>query len=493
LKLNIANKIDEINDETRELNKAVGDHVDDNEDREDDGEEDEDDEDDDDDGGVDDQDGVEDEDDLRFHLKKEDEGESDRNNKLSSANEEKVETQENIENSTPKEKLINETDILKMYVITSNFRSISNLMQNEVLASEITENTERLRCILSSSINETQCGGLGVIEQIEQRWGALWEAWNNLRYKSIDELHKDDNNKPISSIAIEKENNEKEISDKKKIGYDLISGIAARLDAAASASSRNILSSLGASMTMSMAMGIDPISARKHMMEMGFPKEWCEVALRRCRYNVEMAINLCFEHGGEMDQLVAEDNAIMTSRAARGSRRFGNEFEPDSSDAVSSSGSSTSGAGAGAGAGADPRSSIFGAGGIGRGLPRPSSRSTSASTMDSNSLLKQLLEMGFPQNWCSKALDVNNNNVDAALTWMLSHGEDLGPDDDIDKDGESYADADGEEDAGDAGESECHTKDKSEHDEIIPSGPNPLCCKSYLCDAFMPLIFFENY
>ena len=27
----------------------------------------------------------------------------------------------------------------------------------------------------------------------------------------------------------------------------------------------------------------------------GFPREWCEVALRRCRGNLELAINFCFE------------------------------------------------------------------------------------------------------------------------------------------------------------------------------------------------------
>lgn len=31
--------------------------------------------------------------------------------------------------------------------------------------------------------------------------------------------------------------------------------------------------------------------------------------------------------------------------------------------------------------------------------------------------------MGFPLNWCKKALECNRNNVDAALTWILSNGE----------------------------------------------------------------------
>ena len=44
-------------------------------------------------------------------------------------------------------------------------------------------------------------------------------------------------------------------------------------------------------------------------------------------------------------------------------------------------------------------------------------------SLESTILMKQLLEMGFPPNWCTKALTANRNNVDAALTWILSNGE----------------------------------------------------------------------
>jgi lauroyl/myristoyl acyltransferase len=43
------------------------------------------------------------------------------------------------------------------------------------------------------------------------------------------------------------------------------------------------------------------------MTDMGLSREWCEVALRRCRYNLEMAINMCFENGADMANIVAED------------------------------------------------------------------------------------------------------------------------------------------------------------------------------------------
>ena len=50
-------------------------------------------------------------------------------------------------------------------------------------------------------------------------------------------------------------------------------------------------------------------------------------------------------------------------------------------------------------------------------------------SLESTILMKQLLEMGFPPNWCAKALAANRNNVDAALTWILSNGETLAAED----------------------------------------------------------------
>ena len=55
---------------------------------------------------------------------------------------------------------------------------------------------------------------------------------------------------------------------------------------------------------------------------LGFPRPWCEVALRRSRYNVEMAINLCFEAGPEIEQLVAEEE-VQRNAARAGDRGRG--------------------------------------------------------------------------------------------------------------------------------------------------------------------------
>ena len=56
--------------------------------------------------------------------------------------------------------------------------------------------------------------------------------------------------------------------------------------------------------------GIDPTASVQQMLEMGFPQEWCEYALRRCGYNVELAINLCFERSSEMAQLIEEEREL---------------------------------------------------------------------------------------------------------------------------------------------------------------------------------------
>lgn len=118
----------------------------------------------------------------------------------------------------------------------------------------------------------------------------------------------------------------------------------------------------------------------QQMMEMGFPKEWCDVALARCSQNVESAINFCFEHSSDMERLVTEYQSSRSS--GDGSVKLSRK---DDLEAISP-------------------------------------------------LLEQLSEMGFPFNWCKKALAANRNNVDAALTWILSNGEALEAEDRRDED-----------------------------------------------------------
>ena len=66
-------------------------------------------------------------------------------------------------------------------------------------------------------------------------------------------------------------------------------------------------------------------------------------------------------------------------------------------------------------------------------------RNASGSGTNTNYLIQQLVEMGFPAHWCSEALAATGtSSVDEALTWILTNGERLSAQDanDEDDDGE---------------------------------------------------------
>jgi hypothetical protein len=121
-------------------------------------------------------------------------------------------------------------------------------------------------------------------------------------------------------------------------------------------------------------------AAIAQMAELGLPRSWSELALRRTGgVNIEAAITFCLERGGEIERMIVEE---------RERERL--------------LGSSESG---------------------------PSSRRRLEDTSSSNQLLRQLVEMGFPQRWATEALIVTGNNVDEALTWILNNSERLSEED----------------------------------------------------------------
>ncbi len=106
------------------------------------------------------------------------------------------------------------------------------------------------------------------------------------------------------------------------------------------------------------------------MAELGLPRSWSEYALRRVGgTNIEAAVHFCLERGGDMERLLADER-----------------------ERVSNTGISVS------------------------------NRRNSAGA---NHLIRQLIEMGFPSHWCAEALAETGNNVDEALTWILTNGERL--------------------------------------------------------------------
>ena len=153
-------------------------------------------------------------------------------------------------------------------------------------------------------------------------------------------------------------------------------------------------------------------AAIAHMAELGLPRSWSEFALRRTGgVNIEAAVHFCLERGGEMERLLVEE-----SERERISQR--------------TSGSS----------------------GRRRGNRRDSS----------GHLLRQLMEMGFPSRWCAEALAATGNNVDEALTWILSNVERLSSEDAGMDEGEADEDDEEEEDNG---------NDEDDVDEVAMKEP----------------------
>lgn len=170
-------------------------------------------------------------------------------------------------------------------------------------------------------------------------------------------------------------------------------------------------------------------AAIAQMAELGLPRSWSELALRRTGgTNIEAAVHFCLERGGEMERLLLEERErerIVQRQTSGGTtaRRRGNRSEIGSS----------------------------------------------------SHLLRQLMEMGFPSRWCAEALAATGNNVDEALTWILTNGERLSAEDAGMEDGEDDDDVEvgaGEDESEDDGDSqdEDETENVGSHDAIDETG-----------------------
>ncbi|GLE04956.1 hypothetical protein PINS_up013937 [Pythium insidiosum] len=217
------------------------------------------------------------------------------------------------------DELEKEAKLHKMLLCQHGLRAAALLLRDENAASIFISGSgsRGLADLLQIAISETPTAGLSEVSSLEESWLYLWSRWFQLRRSR--------------------------------------------------AAPAPVKSSRGINITSDDPEVINPMV--QQMMEMGFPKEWCEIALARCSQNVEAAINFCFEHSNDMERMVAQ---------YKQSKQEGE-----------------------------------------------SSKTRKTETELVNPLLEQLAEMGFPINWCKKALIANRNNVDAALTWILSNGEAL--------------------------------------------------------------------
>ena len=159
-------------------------------------------------------------------------------------------------------------------------------------------------------------------------------------------------------------------------------------------------------------------AAIAQMAELGLPRSWSELALRRTGgTNIESAVHFCLERGGDMERLLAEErereHVVHRQPSISSSRR----------------------------------------------------RSTRTDSSSPNHLIRQLLEMGFPSRWCTEALTATRNNVDEALTWILANGERLSAEDE----GMDEEASEGDEDLDDSVEEDSGEDEDTEEVEGSPT------------------------
>ena len=292
-------------------------------------------------------------------------------------------------------------DALKLFAIVSAFRATSVALQSDNLVLNFIElattlSTPLFKDIIELSVEESHCGGLNVIESIEERWTRLWDLYSGSLLAADIEVSSNSPVIPKKSDATTSEagrtrssgqNEQNDTTDAGRLlGRSILEAAVGMLSSPFGGGEPRVVDTAAQEASISQMVDI-----------VGLPREWCEVALRRCRYNVEMAINMCFEQGGDMSQIVAED-AMM--QAAMETQRRGSG---GASSSQNQSGSRNS---------------------LGRIFRTESRRGVP----DASLLIRQLLEMGFPPSWCSRAMEATGNNVDAALSWILSHGEELAAD-----------------------------------------------------------------
>ena len=315
--------------------------------------------------------------------------------------------------------------------------------------------------IISLAVQETNCGGVCVIEAMEERWTALWGAYEAFSRRRRDPketggaaggcgpLDSPPASKgSFSAVEILRTRASDPVAEAdtftRHISRNIISSNPL-LDAAASI---GLFSHFGSQLASRASATVDPATqaaAIAQMTDMGLPRDWCEVALRRCRYNVELAINMCFENGADMPQIVAEDAIIQAAsrretESSSTRRHRPARDEPEREEASSHDGrEGTSAAARIQYLMSHARHLDATASEPGARHPSLASRISSdhrrvmnlrphapaSASAATSAMVSQLLDMGFPPHWCARAMHATNNDVDAALSWILSHGEEL--------------------------------------------------------------------
>ena len=321
--------------------------------------------------------------------------------------------------------VISDVQALQLYVGTVSFRALSSWMQcPSSFAACKDSDRAAIQAFLEFAVKPVQVGGLGELEAIEERWASVWESYSLLKYKDMqsDTTKKSQATKISRSSIFEAPPRSEPSLDSTTTHESPYRRSAPRSSGNGNNNGRasgggggsggggSLSSGMLASMLSTPSAG-DAARAREQMMDMGFPKEWCDVALRRCRYNVELAINLCFEHGSEMNQLVAEEAAMQSARNSSGtgggtsSRQMNSQSESISIFERLANRSSRNSEDS--------------------GVRIPGHRDGTSSRTGGSHSRQRLFSLGFPESWCNYAMEFCDDDIDASITWIMEHRDEL--------------------------------------------------------------------
>lgn len=383
-------------------------------------------------------------------------------------------------------------DALKLYIRVASLRALSHgVLSDAVCSAVLSLHQDVFQDLMKLSVIETQCGGLQAIEFVEEKWVSYWDTYCSVINGKVvaDQAKSTTESNDDSTISSKAGQTSEYGSLKQKLSevagtavpgvFGSVFGISSRDTAVSSnlSNANNIFAIFGQpgrrdrelstgpegssgnnveigsvsrglqdpsaylspfSASSSISRGADPAAmaeAINQMMDMGLPREWCETSLRRCRYNVEMAINMCFEHGDDMPRYVSEDASILasasTSSAVVGEASAATSIRERFSDMRSLiRGPRTATVDSHLGdelqsiISLSPGVAISSIASLSRALSRSISTSRS-SNRSSESRVRQLTDMGFPISWCTQALSETNDDVSGALAWILAHGDEL--------------------------------------------------------------------
>ncbi len=314
------------------------------------------------------------------------------------------------------------------------FKASATLLADPELSRVLLRSKPDLTDLFEVAVGDAESGLLQQLEHHEELWLAAWDKWHSRLRRWAATLSEaavsrnTDGGTMVTSTTAERAplpsalstagaENENDISVDSSINGLSSEELPRRQHASndsSSSGSQNNLSSLVSYVTgAAMALGVGTIvmdtgTAVAQMAEMGFPEGWSRAALSRCGNSLEQAVAFCFENSANMDQIVADEEAEVATMQATVASSSGD----DERGGERVWGGNNRGGG---GSGGEQEA-------LGLATPGSSSPPPNLETM---LFMKQLLEMGFTRSCCAKALSLNRNNIDLALTWILSNSEAL--------------------------------------------------------------------